>query len=67
MLGGDGAGLIDGGTGERIVGEAVYLARHPLGGLEQRLDGRGLEQRQLAAGQAQAVGQIRGYPQGPAS
>ena len=60
MLGADVAGLVEGGAGERVVGQAVDLARHPLGGLEQRLDGRRLEQRQLAAGQAQAMGEVLG-------
>ena len=44
--------LIDSGAGERIMGQAIDLTRHPLGRLEQRLDRRRLEQRQLAGGQA---------------
>ena len=50
MLGGDGAGLVDSGTGEGIVGKAIDVARHTLCGLEQGLDGWRFEQRQFTAG-----------------
>ena len=42
------------------MGEAIDLAGHALGGLEQRFDGGGLEQGQLAASQAQAVAEVLG-------
>ena len=57
---GDGAVFGDGGAGQGVVGQAVDFAGHALGGLEQGFDGRGLEQGQLTAGQAQAMGQIIG-------
>ena len=53
MFDADAFSLAKGGAGERIMGQAVDLAGHALGGLEQGLHGRWLEQRQLAAGQAQ--------------
>ena len=60
VLGADLSQLGQCGGGQRVVGGAVDLARQALGGLEQRLDGSGLEQRQRAAGQLQAVGEIGG-------
>ena len=53
-----GAGVVERGGGQRVVGEAVDLARQSARALEQRFDGGGLEQRQLAAGQSQAVGEV---------
>jgi hypothetical protein len=52
VLAGGLLGFGERGGGQRVVGEAIDLTRHALGGLEQRLDGGGLEQGQLAAGQA---------------
>ncbi|MGH8612135.1 MAG: hypothetical protein ACREYF_08865 [Gammaproteobacteria bacterium] len=40
-----------------LVGEAVDLSRQALGGLEQGFDGGRLEQGDLAAGKAQAMGE----------
>ena len=40
----DGAGIVDGGGGERVVGDAVDEPWQPARALEQRLDGGGLEQ-----------------------
>jgi len=37
MVDGDGFCLVDCGTGEGIVGQAIDLAGHTLGGLEQGL------------------------------
>jgi hypothetical protein len=42
------------------VGQAIDLTRHPLGGLELRIHRRRFKERQVTAGQAQAVGQIVG-------
>ena len=41
------------------MGQGADLPGQPVGGLEQRLTCGGLEQRRLAAGQAQCVGQVR--------
>ncbi len=60
MFGGDGAGLVDGGAGQCVVSEAIDIARHAPGGLEQGFDGWGFEQGQFAAGQMQAVREILG-------
>ena len=60
MLGADLADLGQRGGGQRIVGGAVDFARQALAGLEQRLDGGGLEQRQRTAGELQTVGDIGG-------
>ena len=56
VFGVDGAGLGEGGGGERVVGDAVDLPGQAAGALEQGLGGGRLEQRQFAAGEAQAVG-----------
>ena len=58
VLGGDGAGAFGGGGGECVVGEAVDESGQPAGAVGQRLDGGGLEQGVLAAGQMQAVGEV---------
>ena len=58
MLGADGAGAFDGGGGEGVVGDSVDEPGQPAGALEQRLDGRRLEQGGLAAGETQAVGEV---------
>ena len=58
MLGVDGPGVVQRGGGERVVGDAVDLARQAAGTLEQGFDGRRLEQRQLASGKSQAVPDI---------
>ena len=58
VIGVDGAGVLKGGRRQRVVGDAVDLARQPAGALEQRLCGRRLEQRQLAAGQTESMGQV---------
>ena len=60
MLGGDLSELGKCCGGERVVGDAVDLARQALGGVEQRLDSGGLEQWQLTAGELQAVCEIGG-------
>ena len=57
MIGGDGAGVLD-GRRQRVVGAAVDLARQPTRAPEQRLLSWRLEQWQLAAGQPQAMGQV---------
>ncbi|MDE0102864.1 MAG: hypothetical protein OXN89_10835 [Bryobacterales bacterium] len=58
MQRGDGGGLSEGGCGEGIVGVAVDQARQPARGLEERLAGGLPEQVQVAAGAAQAVGEV---------
>ena len=45
MLAGDGAGLVEGGGEEGVVREAVDLPGQAAGGLEESLEGGGLEQR----------------------
>ncbi len=42
------------------MGDAVDLARQALGGLEQCLGGGGLEDRRLAAGQHESMGEVAG-------
>ena len=59
MVGIDGAGLVECGGGECIVGDSVDLARQSAGALEQGLDGGGFEQGQFATGEPQAVGWVR--------
>ena len=54
----DGAGIVDGGGGQRVVGDPVDEPGQPARALEQRLDGWGLEQGDLTAGEAQAVGEV---------
>ena len=49
MVGVDGSCLVEGGGGQRVVRDAVDLSRQPTRALEQGLDGRRLEERQLAA------------------
>ena len=56
MRGRDGAGLVEGGGEEGVVGEAVDRSGQAAGGLEEGLEGGCLEQRELAAGQGEAVG-----------
>ena len=49
---GDGQGGVERGEGsgqERVMGQAVDAPRQPAGGLEDRLDSGGLEERQLGA------------------
>ena len=48
-------GVVHSGGGERVVGDAIDLARHAVGGLVERFGGGLREQGQLGAGQAQAV------------
>jgi hypothetical protein len=60
VLAGDGAGLGQCGAGQGVVSQSVDFPGYALGGLEQRFDGERLEQRQLAASQAQAMGEILG-------
>ena len=55
VLGRDGLGLCDRGGEERVMSEEVHLSWQPAGRLEDGFDGRGLEERYLAAGQAHAV------------
>lgn len=55
MLGGDLSELGECRGGERVVGDAVDLARQAVGGMEQRFDRGGLEQWQRTAGELQAV------------
>ena len=59
MRGRDGAGLVEGGGEEGVVGEAVDRSGQAAGGLEEGLEGGCLEQRELAAGQGEAVGEVR--------
>ena len=56
--GGDGAGAFRRGGGEGVVGDAIDEPGQSASALEQRLDGGRLEQGQLAAGEAQAVGEV---------
>ena len=58
MLCGDGAGLVEGSGEEGVVGEAVDGSGQAAGGLEEGLEGGRLEQRELAAGQGEAVGEV---------
>ena len=58
MLGRDRAGLVQGRRGERVMGQRADQPGQPVGGLEQRLAGRGLEQRRFAASLAQGVAQV---------
>ena len=58
MLGGDGAGAIDGGGGQGVVGDTVDEPWQSAGAVGQRLDGGGFEQGVLAAGQPQSVGEV---------
>ena len=60
VLGGDGLGAGEGGGEERVMGEEVDLARQAAGGLEERLEGGGLEEGKLGAGERQAVGEVGG-------
>ena len=55
VFGGDVAGLGDGGCEECVVGEEVGAPGEPAGGLVDGLDGRGLEDGVVAAGEAQMV------------
>ena len=56
VFGGDGARALCGGGGEGVVGGTVDEPGQPARAVEQRLDGGGVEQGELAAGQMQAVG-----------
>ena len=58
VLGVDGAGLGEGGGGQCVVRGAVDLPGQAPGALGQGLDGGRLEQRQFAAGEAQAVFEV---------
>ena len=58
MVGVDGSCLVEGGGGQRVVRDAVDLSRQPTRALEQGLDGRRLEERQLAACETEAVREI---------
>ena len=60
VLAGDGFRFVDGGGGERIVGEAIDLSGQAVCGLEQCFDDGGLEQRQLTAGEVQAMDEVLG-------
>ena len=55
MVGVDGPCLVEGGGGQRVVGDAVDLARQAARALEQGFDGGVLEQGEFAAGKAEAV------------
>ena len=50
--------VVDGGGGQGVVGDAVDESWQTARALEQRLDGGGFEQGDLAAGEAQAVGEV---------
>ena len=58
MLAGDGASVVEGGRDEGVVGVAVDLPGQAAGDLEEGLLGGRRKQRELAAGQAEAVGEI---------
>ena len=58
VVGVDGSCLVEGGGGERVVGDAVDLAGQAPCALEQGLDGRDLEQGQFASREAEAVLEI---------
>ena len=59
VLGGDGLGLANGGSEERVMGEVVGFARQTAGGLIDGLNGGRLEQRQFGTGQFETVGEVR--------
>ena len=48
------------GGGERVVREQVHLARQPARRVEDRLQRRGLEERQLGAGEPEQMGEVAG-------
>ena len=54
----DGPCFGQGGGRERVVGDAVDGSGQAAGGLEEGLDGGWFEQRQFAAGEVQAVGEV---------
>ena len=58
VLGGDGARVVEGARRQGVVGDAVDLPGQAAGSLEQCFCGGRLEQRQLAAGQLQTVGEV---------
>ena len=58
MAGVDGAGVFECGGGQRVMSDAVDLARQAAGALEQGLDGGRLEQGEFAPGEAQAVAEV---------
>ena len=58
VLGGDGAGVVERGGGQGVVGDPVDEPGQPARALEQGFDGGGFEQGELAAGQTQAVGEV---------
>ena len=58
VLGVDGAGIVECSGGQRVVGDAIDEPGQPARGLEQRLDGGGLEQGDFAAGQTLSVDEI---------
>ena len=58
VLGGDGAGALDGGGGQGVVGDTVDEPGQSACAVGQRLDGGGFEQGVLAAGQTQSVTEV---------
>ena len=60
MFGGDGADAGEGRSMEGVVGKEIDLAGDPAGGLEEGLEGSGLEEGDLGAGPAEAMGEVGG-------
>ena len=58
MLDRDGPLLGERRRDKRVVAQEVHFARQAVGRLEDRLDGRGLEERQLGAGEPQQVREV---------
>ena len=58
VLGVDGSGVVECSGGQRVVGDTLNEPWQPARGLEQRLDGGGLEQGEFAAGQTQSVDEV---------
>ena len=58
VLGGDGTGVVEGGGGQGVVGDAIDESGQRARALEHGLDGGRLEQGEFAAGEAQAVGEV---------
>ena len=58
VLGGDGAGVVERGGGQGVVGDTVDEPGQPARALEQGLDGGGFEQGEFAACETQAVGAL---------
>ena len=58
VVGIDGAGAVECSGRQGVMGDTVNLAGQAAGGLEQRLGGGRLEQRQFTASETQAVSDV---------